>query len=61
MSRLDRVTVILFAIVMVNAVTVRTVGYSLLGGDLFTLFLVIALALAAVRRLASNARAKIKI
>ncbi|HEY2383889.1 MAG TPA: hypothetical protein VGK48_22160 [Terriglobia bacterium] len=38
-------TMILFVIVVVNGVMVRFTGYTLIGGDLFTLFLIVFLLL----------------
>ena len=43
LTRLQRITLILFLIVIINWVMASTVGYSLLGGDLFTVFLVVSL------------------
>ena len=45
LTRLQRITLILFLIVVSNRVTEFTVGYSLLGGDLFAVFLVVFLVL----------------
>ena len=41
LSRLQRITLILFVIMVANWVMVSTTGYSLLGGDLFTLFFIV--------------------
>jgi len=38
---LQRITLILFVTVVVNWVVASTTGYSLLGGDLFTIFLIV--------------------
>ena len=48
LTRLQRLTLVLFAIVMANEVMVSTTGYSLMGGDLFTFFLIILLVLTSV-------------
>ena len=48
LSRLQRITLILFVIVVANGAMVSTTGYSLLGGDLFTLFFIVLLVLLAV-------------
>ena len=45
MTWLPRITLILFVIVLTNWVMVSTIGHSLLGGDLFTLFFIIFLVL----------------
>src|SRR6266446_2263446 len=45
LTRLQRITLILFAIVVTNWAMVSTTGYSLLGGDLFTFFFIIFLVL----------------
>ena len=41
MNRVQRITLILFVIVVTNWVVSSCTGYSLIGGDLFTLFLVV--------------------
>jgi len=38
---LQRITLILFVTVVVNWVVASITGYSLLGGDLFTIFLIV--------------------
>src|SRR5947208_4391644 len=48
LTRLQRITLILFAIVVTNWVMVSTTGYFLLGGDLFTFFFIVFLALLAL-------------
>jgi len=48
LTRLQRITLVLFVIVVTNRVMVSATGYSLLGGDLFTLFFVVFLALSSV-------------
>src|ERR1700674_2190905 len=48
LTRLQRITLVLFVIVVTNRVMVSATGYSLLGGDLFTLFLIVFLALSSV-------------
>jgi sigma-B regulation protein RsbU (phosphoserine phosphatase) len=48
LTRLQRITLILFIIVVTNWVMVSTTGYSLLGGDLFTFFFVVFLVLLAM-------------
>jgi hypothetical protein len=45
LNRVQRMTMILFVIVVVNGVMVRFTGYTLIGGDLFTLFLIVFLLL----------------
>jgi hypothetical protein len=40
LTRLQRLTLVLFAIVVTNWVMLSTTGYSLLGGDLFTFFFI---------------------
>ena len=45
LTRLQRITLILFAIVVANWVMLSTTGYSLLGGDLFTFFFIVFLVL----------------
>src|SRR5947207_553199 len=45
LNRLQRITLILFAIVVTNWIMTSATGYSLLGGDLFTVFLIVFLAL----------------
>ena len=48
LTRLQRLTVVLFVIVVTNWVMVSTTGYSLLGGDLFMVFFLVLLALSSV-------------
>ncbi len=48
LTRLQRITLILFLIVALNRLMSSTVGYSLLGGDLFTVFLVVFLVLSSL-------------
>jgi sigma-B regulation protein RsbU (phosphoserine phosphatase) len=48
LSRLQRITLILFVIMVANWAMVSTTGYSLLGGDLFTLFFIVFFVLLAV-------------
>jgi len=48
LTRLQRLTVVLFVIVVTNWVMVSTTGYSLLGGDLFMVFFLVFLALSSV-------------
>ena len=45
LNRLQRITLILLALVLANGVMASTTGYSLLGGDLFTVLLVVFLLL----------------
>ena len=45
LSRLQRITLVLFVIVVTNWVVVSTTGYSLLGGDLFMVFFLVFLVL----------------
>ena len=45
---LQRITLILFALVLANWITSSTVGYALIGGDLFTFLFVISLCLLAL-------------
>jgi hypothetical protein len=62
-TRLQRITLVLFVIVVANWVVMSATGYSLLGGDLFTLFFIvflvlttIALAAAVMRKVRCRAR-----
>ncbi len=48
LTRLQRITLILFFVVVTNWVTVSMTGYSLLGGDLFMVFFIVFLALSAL-------------
>ena len=48
LSRLQRITLILFVTVVANWVVARLTGYSLIGGDLFTFFLIVFLVLLVV-------------
>jgi hypothetical protein len=48
LTRLQRMTVVLFVIVVTNWVMVSTTGYSLLGGDLFTFFLIVFVVLTSI-------------
>src|SRR5438876_6969930 len=48
LSRLQRITLVLFAIVVANWVMASTTGYTLLGGDLFTVFFIVFLVLLAL-------------
>src|SRR6266850_6386347 len=48
LTRLQRITLILFAIVVTNWLMVSTTGYALLGGDLFTFFFIVFLVLLAL-------------
>jgi hypothetical protein len=41
LNRVQRITLILFVIVVTNWVVSSNTGYSLIGGDLFTLFLIV--------------------
>lgn len=41
LNRVQRMTVILLGIVVVNGLMIRFTGYTLIGGDLFTLFLIV--------------------
>jgi hypothetical protein len=45
LTRLQRMTLVLFLIVVTNWAVVSATGYSLLGGDLFTFFLIVFLVL----------------
>jgi sigma-B regulation protein RsbU (phosphoserine phosphatase) len=45
LTRIQRMTLILFVIVVTNWVMVSTTGYSILGGDLFTVFFIVFLIL----------------
>ena len=44
-TRIQRITLILFIIAITNWLMVSTTGYSLLGGDLFTFFIILCLVL----------------
>jgi hypothetical protein len=46
LNRLQRITLILFVIVLANGVVASLSGYSLIGGDLYTFFLIVFLLLA---------------
>ena len=48
LSRLQRITLILFVTVVSNWVVAWLTGYSLIGGDLFTFFLIVLLLLLVV-------------
>jgi hypothetical protein len=48
LSRLQRITLILFVTVVGNWVVAWFTGYSLIGGDLFTFFLIVFLLLLVV-------------
>jgi hypothetical protein len=48
LSRLQRITLILFVTVVSNWVVAWLTGYSLIGGDLFTVFLIVLLLLLVV-------------
>jgi len=48
LSRLQRITLILFVTVVGNWVVAWLTGYSLIGGDLFTFFLIVFLVLLVV-------------
>ena len=48
LTRIQRVTLVLFTIMVTNWLMVSTTGYTLLGGDLFTVFFLIFLALTSV-------------
>jgi hypothetical protein len=48
LTRLQRITLILFLIVVTNWFMLSTTGYSLLGGDLFTFFFIGFLTLSSV-------------
>jgi hypothetical protein len=41
LNRIQRITFILFVTVVVNWLVASTIGYSLLGGDLFTILLIV--------------------
>lgn len=45
LNRVQRMTLILFVIVVANGLMIRFTGYTLIGGDLFTLFLIVFLLL----------------
>ena len=45
LTRIQRITLILFIIAVTNWLMVSTTGYSLLGGDLFTFFFIVFLVL----------------
>jgi len=47
-TRLQRITLVLFVIVVANWVVMSATGYSLLGGDLFTLFFIVFLVLTTI-------------
>jgi len=47
-TRLQRITLILFVIMVANWAVMSATGYSLLGGDLFTLFFIVFLALTTI-------------
>ena len=48
LNRVQRITLILFLIVLANGVVASFTGYSLIGGDLYTFFLIVFLFLAVV-------------
>jgi hypothetical protein len=48
LTRLQRITLILFLIVITNWLMISFTGYSLIGGDLFLLFLIISVLLLAI-------------
>jgi hypothetical protein len=48
LSWIQRITIVLFVIVAANWLMSRVTGYSLLGGDLLTIFLVVCLIFVAV-------------
>jgi hypothetical protein len=52
LNRLQRITLTLLLVVVTNWVMASTTGYSLLGGDLFTFFLIILLVLSIAMLLA---------
>jgi len=47
-TRLQRITFVLFVIVVANWAVMSATGYSLLGGDLFTLFFIVFLVLTTI-------------
>ena len=47
-TRLQRITLVLLVIVVANWVVMSATGYSLLGGDLFTLFFIVFLVLTTI-------------
>src|SRR3954453_20693536 len=49
LTRLERITLVLFVIVIVNAILDNTTGYQIYGGDLLTLLFVISLCLLFIR------------
>ena len=48
LTRLRRITLVLFVIVVTNWVMVSFTGYALMGGDLFTVFFIVFLVLSTV-------------
>jgi hypothetical protein len=48
LTRLQRITLILFLIVIANWLMIRFTGYSLIGGDLFLVFLIVSVLLLGV-------------
>ena len=48
LTRLQRLTLVLFVIVVTNWAMVSFTGYSLMGGDLFTVFFIVFLVLSTV-------------
>ena len=48
LSRLKRITLVLFVIVLTNWLMVSFTGYALMGGDLFTVFFIVFLVLSGI-------------
>jgi hypothetical protein len=48
LTRLQRLTLVLFVIVVTNWISVSFTGYSLMGGDLFTVFFIVLLVLSTI-------------
>ena len=48
LTRLQRLTLVLFVIVVTNWIAVSFTGYSLMGGDLFTVFFIVLLVLSTI-------------
>ena len=48
LTRLQRLTLVLFVIVVTNWILVSFTGYSLMGGDLFTVFFIVLLVLSTI-------------
>ena len=48
LTRIQRLTLVLFIIVVVNAISVSTTGYAIAGGDVLTVLLIVCLILFAI-------------